>query len=69
MNIVLYSTDCPRCKALEMKLNKSGKEFTVVKDFDVEKFVELGIHSAPILEVDGEYMTFEKAIKWMRGEN
>lgn len=66
MNVILYSTDCPRCKVLEKKLAQTGIEFSVDKDFDVEKFIERGIRSAPILEVDGEYKKFEEAVQWLR---
>ena len=30
--ITLYSTHCPQCKALEMKLNKKKIEYTICDD-------------------------------------
>lgn len=64
--VILYSTGCPRCNVLEKKLIQSGISFTVERDFDVEQFIEKGIATAPILEVDGDYKKFEDAVKWLR---
>lgn len=60
--IKLYSTNCPKCKVLEAKLRHNNIDFELVTDFDVKPFVKKGIMSAPILEVDGEYMEFSKAV-------
>ena len=64
--ITLYSTHCPQCKALEMKLNKKKIEYIVCDDEN--KMKELGFTSAPILDVDGTTYTFANAIKWVNGQ-
>lgn len=64
--IILYSTHCPQCKALEMKLNKKKIEYAVCDD--QEKMKELGFSSAPILDVDGTTYNFANAIKWVNAQ-
>jgi len=62
-NVILYSTRCPKCKVLEKKLNDKGVKYT--ENTDIEYMLSLGIQSAPMLEVDGERMNFNEAIKWV----
>lgn len=61
--IVLYSTDCPRCKVLEKKLEQKNIDFTINKNTDDIMSVanKTGFISAPLLEVDGQVMGFEQA--------
>ena len=63
MKVVLYSTHCPRCNVLEEKLEDEDIEYTIVEDQSIMQ--EKGFMSAPMLEVDGEYMDFAKAVKWV----
>lgn len=63
MDIVLYSTHCPKCGVLEKKLDMAGIEYQFVDDADV--MIEKGFMSAPMLEVDGTPMDFMTAIKWV----
>ena len=66
MSIELFSTNCPRCKILEAKLNEKHVAYQL---FDgeraIESIQERGFMSAPLLCVDGENMDFGKAIKWV----
>lgn len=64
--IILYTTHCPQCKALEMKLNKKKIEY--IKCDDQKKMKELGFSSAPILDVDGTTYNFANAIKWVNSQ-
>ena len=65
--ITLYSTHCPQCKALEMKLNKKNIEYTICDD--QEEMKRLKFSSAPILKVDDEtYLPFAAAIKWVNAQ-
>lgn len=63
MKIIFYSTGCPKCSVLKQKLENKNIEFETVTDID--KMLELGIQSAPILSVDGELLKFSDAIKWV----
>ena len=65
MNIILYTTDCPKCIILEQKLEEKNIEY--IKFTDVKEMVKKGFRSAPILEVDGKVMTFLEAINWIKG--
>ena len=60
----LYSTHCPRCKVLEMKLKQKNIDFEIIDDKD--KVIEIGkangIMSAPLLEINGKIYDFTQAI-------
>lgn len=60
MNIILYTVDCPKCKVLEKKLNNANISFEVCKD--TKLMAERNISKLPILEVDGEMLTFKEAV-------
>lgn len=65
--IILYSTNCPKCKILEQKLKSKNikySEFT-----DVDKMIEMGFSMMPMLEVDGVIMDFATANKWVNEFN
>ena len=67
MNVVLYTTNCPRCKVLENKMNGKGIQFTAFTD--VDEMINKGISLAPMLEVDGELMDFATANNWIKNYN
>jgi len=62
----LYSTNCPKCKVLEKKLQLKNIDFEV-KDSkeDIDYLISLGYKSAPMLEVDGTFYKFEDAVKFV----
>ena len=60
--VVLYSTNCPKCKALESQLKKNNIKFELVTDSEIMK--QKGFKSAPKLEVDGEIMDYTTAFRW-----
>ena len=60
MNIILYTVDCPKCKVLEKKLNNANISFEVCKD--TKLMAERNISKLPMLEVDGEILTFKEAV-------
>lgn len=62
MTVTLYTTNCPKCRALERQLNKSKIEYEVVTDKDV--MISKGFTSAPKLEIDGAIMNFPDALRW-----
>lgn len=66
MDVILYSTNCPKCKVLEKKLDGIGIDYSVVTDVDVMEKKEFS--SAPMLEVDGKVMDFGDAVKWVKGK-
>lgn len=65
--LTLYSTGCPKCKVLKMKLEQKGLEYTECND--VEKMQELGISTVPMLQVDdGQIMTFTEAAAYINSK-
>lgn len=61
--VVLYSTGCPKCKVLKMKLDKKGIVYT--ENTDMDTMLALGLKSAPALEVGSELYDFNRAVKWV----
>lgn len=66
MNIVLYSTHCPKCRVLEMKLKKKNINYEECNDLD--EMLKLGISSAPYLKVGEELYPFSEAVKWVNNQ-
>lgn len=64
MNLILYTTHCPKCKILEEKLQEKNLKYVTVTDVEVMK--EKGFRSVPILEVDGVEMTYLTAINFIK---
>ena len=62
-SIVMYSTDCPKCRVLEAKLNAKGIEYTVCND--VAEMERMGFSTVPVLSVDGHNYEFSEAVKYI----
>ena len=61
--IVLYSTNCPKCKVLEKKLQDANIDFTI--NNDVSEMVAMGFMEAPILKANEKFMNFKEAVDWI----
>ena len=61
--IILYSTDCPRCKILKNKLK--DKNISYIEKNSVDEMISLGITQVPVLSVDGQMYEFSQAVKWI----
>ena len=68
MEIVLYSTNCPKCNVMAKMLQDRSIDFKLETDLDIVTKIseESGIMSAPMLGVDGKIMEFSQALKWIR---
>ena len=64
--IKLYSTHCPQCRALEIKLDKANIEYEVCDD--VEFMKKMGFQAAPILETPDGVFNFSQAVKWVNSK-
>lgn len=62
--VILYSTHCPRCKVLTMKLQQKNIAYEEVND--VEQMMAKGFKEAPKLEVNGVTMDFKEAVDWIK---
>ena len=64
--VTLFSTNCPKCKILENKLNQKNIDFVVSND--MQEIIDMGFMAAPVLKLnDSYYMNFGDAIKWVNG--
>ena len=61
--MILYTTGCPLCKTLEMKLSRAGVSYTKITDTD--EMERLGFQSVPVLYAKGKYMNFSEAMDFM----
>lgn len=64
--ITLFSTECPKCKVLERKLN--NKNITFEKSSDIQEVIDKGFMSAPVLKVDNVYYDFKQGVDWVNNE-
>lgn len=63
MEVILYSTGCPKCAVLMKKLDSKSVEYSI--ESSVDEMIKLGIRQAPMLRVDGNLMDFKKANEWV----
>ena len=59
----LFTNFCPKCKILKAKLDEKGLEYEVSDN--MQELIDLGFKTVPVLEVDGEYMDFSKAVGYL----
>lgn len=62
--ITFYTIGCPQCKVLQRKLDSANIEYKTVSDETV--MINRRIKSAPMLEVDGQLLTFKQALDWIK---
>ena len=60
----MYSTHCPKCKVLAMKLAQKGIEFEEIDNLDEMR--RIGLKSAPALRIEGNILGFNEAIEWLK---
>ena len=63
LEIVFYSTGCPKCKVLKAKLDSMGIDYAIFND--VDRMVEMGMTTVPNLMVDGKLMNFKESVDWL----
>lgn len=61
--IKLYSTNCPKCRALEMKLERTRIQYEICDD--LVEMTKRNFTSVPMLETDDGLFDFSEAIKWV----
>ena len=64
--IKLYSTHCPQCNTLEIKLDRSGIVYEICDD--LEEMKARGFKSAPMLETPDGVFNFSQALKWVNAQ-
>lgn len=63
MEIILYTTGCPKCEVLKKKLDDKSIAYNTVTS--VKEMMLKGIMQAPMMELDGELMDFVAANEWI----
>ena len=63
MKVTVYTTHCPKCKAVETKLK--SKNIDYIEITDENEMQKLGFQSVPVIDVDGKIMNFSEAINWI----
>lgn len=66
MDIILYSTGCPRCRVLEKKLEAKGVAYT--ENNNIEEMIKLGITEVPMLGIGDELKNFSDSISWINNQ-
>lgn len=59
--MIFYTTHCPKCKVLEIKMKQKGISYT--ENEDVQYMLSKGIQSAPAIEYNGKIYLFSDAVK------
>lgn len=59
--VIIYSTGCPNCKALKIKLQKSNIQYEEINDLMIME--AKGFQSVPMLEVNDTILNFTEAKK------
>lgn len=65
MNVILYTSGCPKCDILKKKLDDKNIVYSVFNDID--KMIEMGLNEVPVLDVGGKRMNYIEAVKWING--
>lgn len=65
--MTLFSTNCPKCRVLEQKLNQKNINFDI--NNDMQEIIDKGFMSVPVLKIDDEYLDFTSAVKWINGQD
>ena len=64
MEVILYSTGCPKCNLLKKIMTENKIKYTEVTSID--EMQALGLTEAPQLSIDGQFYKFKDALMWAR---
>lgn len=63
MQVILYSTGCPKCNILKKKLDAKNVKYDIISDTQI--MIEKGLNLLPVLEIDGVEMEYKAAVDWV----
>ena len=63
MDVILYSTHCPKCRVLENKLKEKNISYEEVNDVVIMQ--ALGFEFVPKLRVNDQIFDFKEAVAWI----
>ena len=64
-NVILYTTNCPRCTILVDKLKEKNVRYTEFTDKN--KMLEMGMDMMPVLQIGNKQYGFKEAMKIVGG--
>ena len=64
---ILFTTNCPKCKVVEAKLNEKRVDYTKIDDVDlvIKKGLEQNIAQAPFMLIENKYLSFMEILSWL----
>lgn len=62
--IIFYTTHCPKCKVLKAKLDSLNIDYITQDDINIME--NMGMTTAPMLQVGNNLLTFSQAVKWLK---
>lgn len=62
--IVLYSTGCPKCKALAGRLTNNNIKFEVSND--IKELINKGYKSAPMVKINDQYFNYKQVMTMLK---
>ena len=66
-DIILYSTNCIRCRLVKQMLDIHNVSYTEIND--QQAFEDKELESFPVLEVDGKIMEYSTILTWLKQNN
>lgn len=67
VKVVLYTTDCPKCRILKKRLDNQNIQYTVCSD--KELMLERGFTEVPMLEVNNQVFNFTEGLNWIKEQS
>ena len=66
-HIILYSTDCPRCKLVKQMLDIHHVPYTEITD--KQAILDRDFDSVPMMDVNGKMMDYSGILTWLEQNN
>ena len=66
VELILYTTHCPKCEILKAKLDAKNIKYHMIDDVEIMK--EKGLTTVPVIQVNGELLEFKAAVDWVNNQ-
>lgn len=67
IEVLLYTTGCPLCEALEKKFKDADVSYDICDDVDT--MMDLGMTHVPMLRVGDKMMDYREAMEWIAAQD
>lgn len=65
--VILYTTNCPKCTVLKSLMDKKDIQYKTVQDINI--MIGKGFAHIPMLDVDGVIMGYAESYKWINQQD